>query len=89
MLAVSALYTTKVDLLVANSATMGPKLSVLVALLDSAFPLRFSKTQPLLDQLLGLQISRWTIATIRQGVPHYLEQTWSAHHCDRSLSSDQ
>ena len=32
----------------------------------TSFPLRFSKTQPLVDQLLGLQISRWTIATIRQ-----------------------
>ena len=32
----------------------------------TSFPLRFSKTQALLDQLLGLQISRWTIATIRQ-----------------------
>jgi hypothetical protein len=47
------------------------------------------KLSDLVDQLLGLQISRWTIATIRQGVPHYLEQAWSAHHCDRSLSSDQ
>jgi hypothetical protein len=54
-----------------------------------SFLLRFSKTQPLQDQLPGLQISRWTIATIRQGVPHYMEQAWSAHHCDRSLSSDQ
>ena len=66
MLAVVAISTMKVDWSVAKSATMGPKLSVLVALLDSAFPLRFSKTQPLVDQLLGLQISRWTIATIRQ-----------------------
>jgi hypothetical protein len=31
-----------------------------------SFLLRFSKTQPLQDQLPGLQISRWTIATIRQ-----------------------
>jgi hypothetical protein len=55
----------------------------------TSFHLSFSKTQTLVDQLLGLQISRWTIATIRQGVQHYLEQAWSAHHCDRSLSSDQ
>ena len=65
MLAVVAIFTIKVDWLVANSATMGPKLSALVGLLDSAFPSSFSKTQALLDQLLGLQISRWTIATIR------------------------
>ena len=56
----------KVDWLVANSAAKDPNLSALVTLLDSAFPLHFSKTQPLVDQLLGLQISRWTIATIRQ-----------------------
>ena len=63
---VAAIFTMKEDLLVANSATMGSQLSALVGLLDSAFPMRFSKTQALLDQLLGLQISRWTIATIRQ-----------------------
>ena len=56
----------KVDWPVAKSATMGPKLSALVGLLDRAFPMRFSKTQPHLDQLLGLQISRWMIVTIRQ-----------------------
>jgi hypothetical protein len=89
VLAVAAISTMKVDWPVANSATMGTKLSALVALLDSAFPLSFSKTQALVDQLPGLQISRWTIATIRQGVQNYLEQAWSAHHCDRSLSSDQ
>jgi len=32
----------------------GPKLSALVGLLGSAFPLSFSKTQTLLDQLLGV-----------------------------------
>jgi len=37
-----------------------------VGLLDSAFPSSFSKTQALVDQHLGLQISRWSIATIRQ-----------------------
>ena len=47
----------KVDWLVAKSATMGPKLSALVDLLDSASPLRFSKSQALFDQLLGVQIS--------------------------------
>ena len=66
MLAVAAISTMKVDWPVANSATMGPKLSALVGLHDSAFPSTFSKTQALVDQLLGLQISRWTIVTIRQ-----------------------
>jgi hypothetical protein len=66
MLAVAAISTMKGDWPVANSATMGTRLNDLVALLDSAFPLRFSKTQPLVDQLLGLQISRWTIVTIHQ-----------------------
>jgi hypothetical protein len=66
VLAVAAISTMKVDWLVANSATMGTKLSALVGLLDSAFPLHFSKTQPLVDRLPRLQISRWTIATIRQ-----------------------
>jgi len=56
----------KVDWPVANSAAKDPKLSALVTLLDSAFPLHFSKTQPLVDRLPRLQISRWTIATIRQ-----------------------
>ena len=34
-----------------------PKLSALVGLLGSAFPLSFSKTQALHDQLLGVQYS--------------------------------
>jgi transposase len=37
-----------------------------VGLLGSAFPLSFSKTQALLDQLLGVEISRGAIAKIRQ-----------------------
>jgi transposase len=44
----------------------GPRLSALVGLLGSAFPLSFSKTQALLDQLLGVEISRGAIAAIRQ-----------------------
>ena len=40
----------------------------------TSFHLSFSKTQALVVQLLGLQISRWTIATIRRDVLHYLEQ---------------
>jgi transposase len=37
-----------------------------VGLLGSAFPLSFSKTQALLDQLLGVEISRGAIASIRE-----------------------
>ena len=53
----------------------GPRLSSLVGLLlGSAFPLSFSKTQALLDQLLGVEISRGAIATIRQRLSAVLEQ---------------
>ena len=44
----------------------GPRLSALVGLLGSAFPLSVSKTQALLDQLLGVEISRGALAGIRQ-----------------------
>ena len=44
----------------------GPRLSAPVGLLGSAFPLSFSKIQPLLDQLLGVESSCGTIATIHQ-----------------------
>jgi hypothetical protein len=37
-------------------------------LLGSAFPLRCSKTQMLLDQRLGMEISRREIVTIRQRI---------------------
>ena len=43
----------------------GPRLSALVGMLGSAFPLSFGRTQALLDQLLGVEISRGAIATIR------------------------
>jgi len=52
----------------------GPKLSALVGLLGSAFPLSFSMTQALLDQLLGVEISCGSIATIRRGLSGELEQ---------------
>ena len=39
----------------------GPRLSALVGLLGSAFPLSISKTQALLDQLLGVAISSGAI----------------------------
>ena len=49
-----------------EASPFGPKLSALVGLLGSFFPLSFSKTQALLDQLLGVEISRGAIARVRQ-----------------------
>ena len=43
----------------------GPRLSALVGLLGSAFPLSFSKTQALLQQLLGVEMSCRAIARVR------------------------
>ncbi len=57
-----------------EATSYGPKLSALVGLLGSAFPLSFSKTQALLDQLLGVEISCGTIATIRRALSAALEQ---------------
>ena len=37
-----------------------------MGLLGSAFPLSFSKTQALLDQLLGVEMSRGAIAKVRK-----------------------
>jgi transposase len=51
----------------------GPRLRALVGLLGSAFPLRFSKSQALLAQLLGVEISRGAIAAIRQRLSAALE----------------
>jgi hypothetical protein len=56
-----------------EATSYGPKLSALVGLLGSAFPLSFSKTQVLLDQLLGEEISCWTIVTIHRGLSAVLE----------------
>jgi transposase len=52
----------------------GPRLSGLVGLLGSAFPLSFGRTQALLDQLLGVEISRGAIATIRARLSAALQQ---------------
>ena len=57
-----------------EASCYGPRLSALVGLLGSAFPLSFSKTQALLDQLLGVEISRGAIATIRERISATLEQ---------------
>jgi transposase len=57
-----------------EASRYGPRLSALVGLLGSAFPLSFSKTQALLDQLLGVEISRGAIATIRSRLSAALQQ---------------
>jgi transposase len=57
-----------------EASPYGPRLSALVGLLGSAFPLSFSKTQALLDQLLGVEISRGAIATIRKRLSAALTQ---------------
>jgi transposase len=57
-----------------EASPYGPRLSALVGLLGSVFPLSFSKTQALLDQLLGVEISRGAIATIRERISATLEQ---------------
>ncbi|QPN59154.1 IS66 family transposase [Synechococcus sp. CBW1002] len=57
-----------------DASSYGPRLSALVGLLGSAFPLSVSKTQALLDQLLGVAISRGAIAAIRQRLSAALAQ---------------
>jgi transposase len=57
-----------------EASPYGPRLSALVGLLGTAFPLSFSKTRALLNQLLGVEISRGAIATIRQRLSAALEQ---------------
>jgi transposase len=57
-----------------QASPYGPRLSALVGLLGSAFPLSLSKTQALLDQLLGVQISRGAMVTIRERISATLEQ---------------
>jgi transposase len=52
----------------------GPRLSSLVGLLGSAFPLSFGRTQALLDQLLGVEISCGAIAAIRARLSAALQQ---------------
>jgi transposase len=57
-----------------EASRYGPRLSALVGMLGSAFPLSFSKTQALLEQLLGVTISRSAIAAIRRRLSAALEQ---------------
>jgi transposase len=57
-----------------EASRYGPRLSALVGLLGSAFPLSFSKTQALLHQLLGVSISCSAIAAIRERLSAALAQ---------------
>jgi transposase len=57
-----------------EASRYGPRLSALVGMLGSTFPLSFSKTQALLEQLLGVTISRSAIAAIRDRLSAALEQ---------------
>lgn len=53
----------------------GARLSALLALLSTVYPLSFCKTQALLDQVLGVEISRSAIATNRERLIAALEQS--------------
>ena len=57
-----------------EASSYGPRLSALVGLLGSVFPLSFRNTQSLLDQLLGVEISRGAIAKVRERINATLEQ---------------
>jgi transposase len=57
-----------------EASRYGPRLSGLVGLLGSAFPLSISKTQALLQQLVGVTISRGAIAAIRKRLSAALAQ---------------
>ena len=57
-----------------EASPYGPRLSSLVGLLGSVFPLSFSKPQALLDQLLGVEISRGALAKVRQRLSAALAQ---------------
>ena len=58
----------------------GPRLSSLIALLGAAFPLSISKSQALLQQVLGVTLSRASIVRSLQRVSAALEQPTTAAH---------
>jgi transposase len=58
----------------------GPRLSSLIALLGAAFPLSISKSQALLQQVLGVTLSRASIVRCLQRVSAALEQPTTAAH---------
>ena len=63
-----------------EASRYGPKLSGLVGLLTGSFPLSFSKVQLLLDQLLGVEISRGALSDMRQRLSAALEPITSEAH---------
>jgi transposase len=63
-----------------EASRYGPKLSGLVGLLMGSFPLSFSKVQLLLDQLLGVEISRGALSDMRQRLSAVLEAVASEAH---------
>ena len=58
----------------------GPRLSSLIALLSAAFPLSISRSQALLQQVLGVELSRASIIRSLQRVSAALEQPTTAAH---------
>ena len=58
----------------------GPRLSSLIALLSAAFPLSISKSQALLQQVLGVELARASIVRSLQRVSAALEQPTTAAH---------
>ena len=58
----------------------GPRLSSLLALLGAAFPLSISKSQALLQQVLGVELSRASIVRSLQRMSAALEQPTTAAH---------
>ncbi len=58
----------------------GPRLSSLIALLGAAFPLSIRKSQALLQQVLGVKLSRASIVRSLQRVSAALEQPTTAAH---------
>ena len=58
----------------------GPRLSSLIALLSAAFPLSISRSQTLLQQVLGVELSRASIIRSLQRVSAALEQPTTAAH---------
>ncbi|MBD2550676.1 IS66 family transposase zinc-finger binding domain-containing protein [Microcystis elabens FACHB-917] len=58
----------------------GPRLSSLIALMGAAFPLSISRSQALLQQVLGVMLSRASIVRSLQRVSAALEQPTTAAH---------
>lgn len=67
----------------------GLRLGTLMGLLGSAFPMGFGRTRLLLDQLLGVEISRGVITTIRPrlcaALQHPVEEATEVAGSNRDL----